>query len=657
MKDLSGPKFIIFVIFLILTIFIYCFSLKYIDTKINDKFIRMLTYIKNSKNNNDVVLVVIDNKSVNKIPWPWTKNLYSDIFDFLHKADAEVIIFDNPALFPDTYNLNSDKEFYSRLKNQKKLVNSYVLLNSPLAGEVLPKEYKTLFDLKNNIKIIDKRTDKKTSAYKAVIKLPKEYLENVNNLAVSVLPEDEDKIVRCAVPAVKLNDKFYPSLALKAYSMAVNQNEFVLTDNYLCSNDGCKTLKIPLTYRKNTDYIGNSIYSYQTFYNWYKPIEKYYSHKTYSACDILASYENIKNGQKPLIDFNEFKNKIVIVGLNADNNIWEQWSETPVSDKTADIDVLATAIDNMLDNSFRTVINKDFTIVITLVFCLFVVRGFKRFSLNLVFSAVLSLVYIIYYIYEYINGIYIPPVTPVITIFSASVLKHIYSVATVDKTAEMIKNAMGKYLSKDVMKKVIADAGRLKPGGIRTVATLLFVDIRNFTRLSENIEPQEVSAILNEYFSTIEPIIESYNGIVNKYMGDGLLAVFGEPIEDENHSVNAVKCGFEIIEGIKLLRKKFEKENKPLISVGIGINTGEVFAGNIGTEERLEYTVIGDNVNLAYRIESYNQILKTQFLISEYTYNYVKDWVDVLKLTGINFKGKSKPIDIYEVLRIKDNER
>ena len=451
MKDLFGSKFIIFIIFLVLTVFVYCFSLRYIDVKVNDKFIKMLTYVKNSKNNNDVVLVVIDDKSVSKIPWPWTKNLYSNIFDFLENdAGAKVIVFDNLILFPDTYNLDSDIEFYNRLKNQKKLINSYVLLNSPLSGEILPKEYKSIFDLKNNIKIIDERVYKKTPAYKAVIKLPKEYLENTNNLAASILPEDDDGIVRSAIPVVKLEDKFYPSLALKAYSAAVNQNEFVLTDNYLCSNDDCKTLKIPLTYRKITDYMGNSIYSYQTFYDWYKPIKKYYSHKTYSAYDVLKSYENIKNGEEPVIDLNAFKDKIVIVGLNADNNIWEQWSETPVSAKTADIDVLATTIDNMLNNSFRTLINKDFTIVITFVFCMFVIRGFRRFSYNLLFAGILSLIYLLYYVYEYINGIYISSITPVITIFFVAVFKHIYSIVTVDKTTEMIKNAMGKYLSKDV---------------------------------------------------------------------------------------------------------------------------------------------------------------------------------------------------------------
>ena len=190
---------------------------------------------------------------------------------------------------------------------------------------------------------------------------------------------------------------------------------------------------------------------------------------------------------------------------------------------------------------------------------------------------------------------------------------------------------------------------------MRTEVTILFVDIRNFTQISESLNPSDVTSILNEYFSTIEPIIAKYNGVINKYMGDGVLAVFGEPIKTENHSLNAIYCGIEILEKVKILREKLLSENKPKIEIGIGVNTGEVFVGNIGTEERLEYTIIGDNVNLAYRIESYNQILKTQFLISEFTYEYVKDVVDVVKLTHVEIKGKSKPIDIYEVLKIKKN--
>ncbi len=193
--------------------------------------------------------------------------------------------------------------------------------------------------------------------------------------------------------------------------------------------------------------------------------------------------------------------------------------------------------------------------------------------------------------------------------------------------------------------------------GERTMATMLFVDIRNFTQISEQMSPSEVSQILNEYFSEIEPIISKHSGFVNKYLGDGLFAIFSDTSNPSVQALNAVKCAMEILSAAKQLKEKLLSEGKPLINIGIGINTGEVFAGNIGSEKHLEYTVIGDSVNLVFRIESFNHTLKTQFLISEYTYEYVKEYVDVVKLSQVSIKGKSNPIDIYEILRIKNNDR
>ena len=301
-------------------------------------------------------------------------------------------------------------------------------------------------------------------------------------------------------------------------------------------------------------------------------------------------------------------------------------------------------------------INKEsnFSFIAAFLFGLFILRGYKDLKANLVLTTIFSLIYFLYYLYEYSLGIYISPVSPIIFMYSCAFIKKLYEITAVDKKTEIMKRAMGKYISKDVMKKVLSDADKLKAGGIRTTVTVLFVDIRNFTSISEQLPPQDVAAILNEYFAVTEPIIAKYHGIVNKYMGDGVLAVFGEPIQNDNHPLNAVLRGMEILNAMKVLKEKFINEGKPKIDIGIGINTGEVFAGNIGTEERLEYTVIGDNVNLAYRIEAFNQILKTQFLVSQYTYEYIKTKVDAVKLSCVSIKGKSKPIDIYEILKIKN---
>ena len=163
-----------------------------------------------------------------------------------------------------------------------------------------------------------------------------------------------------------------------------------------------------------------------------------------------------------------------------------------------------------------------------------------------------------------------------------------------------------------------------------------------------------MSEILNEYFTEIEPIITQHNGIINKFIGDAVMAIFGEPIQDKNHAQNAVKCGYAMLQKVKELQKKWAKEGKPKIEIGIGINTGEVFVGNIGSVNRMEYTVIGDTVNLASRLESYNKVYKTKMLISTSTFEEVKGFTDVIKISDVQIRGKSQKMDIYEVLKVNE---
>ncbi len=654
MSKFINQKAIIFIFFFILTLIIFFISQKYIDNKVNDFFIKQFTAIQNKKSPSEVVLVVVDDKSVERIAWPWQRSLFSDIFNFLeYDCKVKAVVFQNVVTMSDTYNVESDNTFYSNLRSQNRLINSFVFLSSNLIYDVLPKEYTDVFNSKIKIDIENRSKVYKNATYKAIIKLPKLFLENAKNLASIALVEDDDKILRNYMPVVIFKDKVYPSVALSAYSMYKGKNKYYLYDNYLCDSEDCTGLKLPVFPKSAKDYIGNEVFVVASLLNWYKPTENYYSHKKYSAIDILESYNAIKNGLTPKINPQDLKDKIVIVGLNADKNVWEQLSQTPVLEKQADIDIHAVMIDNLISNKFFSVNKFDYTFIITFLFCFFIIKGFKGFKENLIYTSAFAILYFGYYVYEYFHYISIPIIAPIITIYFTAVMKYIYSIITTDKNTEKLRNIMGKYFSKDVMKKIITDADTLRLGGVRAIVTILFVDIRNFTQISENLSPQEVSSVLNEYFSTVEPIVGKYNGIVNKYIGDGLLAVFGEPIKSDNHAYNAVKCASEIIYNVKNLREKLIAENKPRIDIGIGINTGEVFAGNIGSEERLEYTVIGDNVNLASRIEAFNHILKTQFLISEYTYEKVKDCVEVVKLSQVNIKGKSKPIDIYEVLRIK----
>ena len=223
-----------------------------------------------------------------------------------------------------------------------------------------------------------------------------------------------------------------------------------------------------------------------------------------------------------------------------------------------------------------------------------------------------------------------------------------------DNKKAKIQKAMGKYLSYDVMQNVVENIDNISLGGKRANITVLFADIRNFTSISESMDADSVSKILNEYFSALVPIIEEHNGVLNKFMGDAVLAIFGEPKKSNNHALDAVKCADKMLKKVKYLQDKWLEEGKPRIEIGIGISTGEAFIGNIGSQERLEYTVIGDTVNTASRIENYNKVYRTNFLISESTYDKVKDFVDVITIKNVVIRGKANKINLYEVIRLVD---
>jgi len=220
-----------------------------------------------------------------------------------------------------------------------------------------------------------------------------------------------------------------------------------------------------------------------------------------------------------------------------------------------------------------------------------------------------------------------------------------------NKKKNKIQNALSKYFSLDVFRNVVENTDNVNLGGKKDDVTILFADIRNFTTLSEKMSANEVTSILNEYFGEMVPIIEKNNGVLNKFIGDALLAIFRNEDKDK-HALCAIKCADSMIKKVKCLQEKWVEEGKPKLEIGIGISSGEAFIGNIGSKNRLEYTVIGDTVNTASRIESCNKKYKTNFLISETTYNRTKANIDVMTINDVAIKGKTNKINIYEVLRL-----
>ncbi len=216
---------------------------------------------------------------------------------------------------------------------------------------------------------------------------------------------------------------------------------------------------------------------------------------------------------------------------------------------------------------------------------------------------------------------------------------------------EFIKDTFSKYVSKQVADKILKEKDYLKLKGEKRIVTVLFADIRGFTPLAETMPPEKVIDILNQYFSMMIDVVFQYGGVLNKFIGDAIMVTYNAPIDQRYHELRAILTGLEMQKKIAEMNKKRLERGEQQINIGIGINTDEAVAGNVGSSERLEYTVIGSGVNIAQRIESSTE--KGQLHISEKTYEAVKDYVEVIKLSPVQVKGISEPVQLYSVINAK----
>jgi adenylate cyclase len=649
MKIFKGKAFFFKSIFvhIFLVLIIAFVSINFWENPIFD------TIVNNSsatvEGSKDINLVMIDNKSLESYRWPWARSLYAEIFEYFQNyTNAKVVVFDSIITTLDKERpASSDGIFFNAIKHYPNLICGAMATSSEYPDENFGSQYDKEFYQKFSTDITDKRTanNDRMSNYSSLTVYPQPYFESLRNIGfVNLSLNPIDGVLRSSNDLISYNDNFYPSIALKAYLMANNTNKLTLTNKYIIVD---KTgLKIPIF--KNKGDIKHNIKYYKYLQN------TDYSHEAHSAIDIINSAKLLKEGKKPIIDPKTFDNKIVIIGANALGV--EDALESSISLSHPGADIQATILDNFLRNDFLTKITplQNALIIILLSILTFVIILNFAFLPSLLLLIAIAIVYFVICLICFNNNIIPLVITPLATQLSTMIFGYSYRFILEGKNKEKIKNAMGKYLSQDIMKNVVQNIDDIKLGGKKANVTVLFADIRGFTSMSEKMSAEEVSVILNEYFSEIEPIITKYNGVINKFIGDAVMAIFGEPIQDINHPQNAVKCACAMLKKVEELQQKWLFEGKPKIEIGIGINTGEAFVGNIGSEKRLEYTVIGDMVNLASRIESYNKVYKTNLLISSSTYSQVSDFVDVIKIADVQIRGKAKRMDIYEVLRLSD---
>jgi class 3 adenylate cyclase len=213
---------------------------------------------------------------------------------------------------------------------------------------------------------------------------------------------------------------------------------------------------------------------------------------------------------------------------------------------------------------------------------------------------------------------------------------------------EMIKRAFTRYVAREVVEEVLKDPEHLMLSGERREATVVFCDIRGFTTLSERLTPEQVVSLLNEFYTTAIETTFKYDGTLDKFLGDAVMCVFGAPIAHPDHTARAVKTAVDMRTALAELSKRRSIRGLDPFEVGIGVALGEVVAGTVGTEERMEYTVIGDSVNVAARLQDHAKA--GSILLSRRTYEAVHDLVEARSRGPLKVKGKEEQVEVYEVL-------
>ncbi len=369
----------------------------------------------------------------------------------------------------------------------------------------------------------------------------------------------------------------------------------------------------------------------------------------YSIADILADR----------LPKDTFSGKIVLVGATA-IGIYDL-RVTPFSSTFPGVEIHANVIDNILHQNF--LIHSSVTrfidvcaiILFGLILGLLIPRLRPLTGMAAAFLMIAAFVVINFFVFfsfnTWLNLIY--PLITMATIYLGITIYHYFKE---EREKKKIRGAFQYYLTSSVINEMLKDPDKLKLGGDKKDLTVLFSDIRGFTTISEKLTPEELVALLNEYLTTMTNQVFHHDGLLDKYMGDAIMAVFGAPLDQPDHALRACRTALAMMEELHKLQEKWKAEGRPVFDIGVGLNSGDMVVGNMGSEMRFDYTVMGDMVNLGSRLEGINKEYGTNIIISEFTYEKVKDAMCCRELDGVRVKGKLKPVNIYELLGEKKNE-
>jgi adenylate cyclase len=380
------------------------------------------------------------------------------------------------------------------------------------------------------------------------------------------------------------------------------------------------------------------------------------THKAYGAAGIIQSEMRLAEGAtNPVVDPADLRDKYVFVGASAPGLM--DLRPTPISRVYPGVEIHATALDNLLAGDFIRSFPIAASIVAAAVFSLLLalsaVFGRKAWHLGVALAAAFLLPLAAgFALYE--AGWWFPVVPQTLAAALACAGGALYNYSTEGRQKAFIKQAFRQYLGPAVIDQILEDPSRLRLGGERRDLTIFFSDIEKFSSFSEKLDPTELTALLNEYLTEMGQVILGEGGYVDKYIGDAIVAFWNAPVGQEDHARRAVRTGLDCQRRLAARRAEWQERFGATVKMRVGLNTGAVVVGNMGSDARFNYTILGDAANLASRLEGANKAFGSYFMAADSTREAVGDGFVWRRLGRLLVVGRHTPVAVYEPLGTTD---
>ncbi len=602
---------------------------------------RFRTLTRAGDQNPDIVIIAIDDASFaspemreNFGRWPWRRLLYAGLIHDLNEWGARAIGIDIIFQGADPH-AGDDEKLMEALSEKRNVVLGFDFNANGLEGvsaseqEALRRKVSAFSVPVGGVTLIHPPDN-------PGVDLPRdEFLEKAQDIGSFQIHPDNDGVLRRADLLFRFQNQYYPSLALAIAAAALGKRPAV------------KILPGPAL-----EFAGHRVpinSRGQMIVRWHGPAFTYRNYPVWKVFNSVLAYDS---GGKPEIPPSAFKNKIVLIGATAIGAY--DLRSTPFSAVYPGVEYQATVVDNLLRGQAMRETSPHFRTAAILILALGISGVVYLFNSALIYSLISLFIGLGYLAAACVvfqgSDLWVPLVAPLASGALAFTEATITRYATEGREKRQYRKTLMKYLSPQLVETIMEDFNWGELRAEKRDLTVLFSDVRGFTTFSEKFPPETVIATLNEHLNMMVSVIFKHQGTLDKFVGDCVMAFWGAPLSQPNHAELAARAALEMIQGLENLNKKWQSEGRPTLQIGVGINSGEMLFGNIGSDQRMDFTVIGDSVNLGARLESATKELHASIVISDSTYRQIQDRAKVRPLGEISVKGKAQKIVVYELL-------